>query len=427
MTDAAVPAKMVPQPDLGLAERLFLTLAERTRDTRGVTRASYGENEQIGHDLVATEAARAGLETSVDAAGNLYMRLPGHGTDRRSILVGSHLDSVPMGGNFDGAAGVLAGLAVAVSWARAGYRLRDDLVAVAIRAEESSWFPYSYIGSKAALGLLPPEALEVRRADTGRTLADHISDLALDPDAVRRGVPQLQADRVRAFIEVHIEQGSVLVAKELPVAVVTGIRGSFRYREARVLGEYAHSGAVPRAHRRDAVVAAADLVMRLHEDWLRLEEEGHDLTVTFGQFWTDPDQHAFSKVAGEVRLSIDVRSHHPPTLDLVRESCLAHMEEVARRHHVAIDPGPLTGSTPARMDRELIDAFSVAMVELGLSGFEMPSGAGHDAATFAGAGIPSAMLFVRNHHGSHNPDEAMEMEDFEAATRVLACGLARLG
>lgn len=427
MIQTAQAARETPEPNVALAERLFATLAEKTKDTQGVTRAAYGEGEQFAHDLLRAEGTRAGLDTAVDAAGNLYLRLPGHGASPRAIIVGSHLDSVPMGGNFDGAAGVLAGLAVAAGWAQAGYRLSDDLVVMAIRAEESNWFPHSYVGSKAALGLLSPEALEIRRSDTGRTLADHMSELGFDPDAVRRGVPQLEADGVRAFIEMHIEQGPVLIEKELPVALVTGIRGSFRYREARVLGDYAHSGAVPRAHRRDAVVAAADLVMRMHADWLRLEERGHDLTVTFGQFWTDPDQHAFSKVAGEVRLAIDVRSHHPPTLDLMRKSCLAHMEEVARCHRLTIDPGPLSGSTPARMHPELIDAFSAAMAELGLPGFEMPSGAGHDAATFAGAGIPSAMLFVRNRHGSHNPHEAMEMEDFKVATRVLAHGLGRLG
>src|SRR5450631_1302444 len=143
----------VPDPDIALAERLFNTLADKTRDTQGVTRASYGVGEQFAHDLVTAEAHKVGLPTSVDAAGNLYIRLRGSNPNGRSIIIGSHLDSVPMGGNFDGAAGVLAGLAIVIGWQKAGYRLADEVTVMAIRAEESNWFPYSYIGSKSALGL----------------------------------------------------------------------------------------------------------------------------------------------------------------------------------------------------------------------------------------------------------------------------------
>ena len=109
-----------------------------------------------------------------------------------------------------------------------------------------------------------------------------------------------------------------MIGRDIPVALVTGIRGSFRYRDARILGEYGHSGAVPRAYRHDAVVAAAEFVTRLDREWARLEGEGHDLTVTIGKFFTDPQQHAFSKIAGEVGICIDVRSHSKPTLAVVK-------------------------------------------------------------------------------------------------------------
>jgi len=411
---------------MALAGRLFDALREETRDTLGVTRAAYGAGEQFAHDLVAREAREVGLDVRVDAGGNLYAVLPGHGRTGRSIIVGSHLDSVPMGGNFDGAAGVLAGLAIAVSWRKAGFSLADDLVVMAIRAEESNWFPYSYVGSKMALGRLPAEALQVRRSDTGRTLAEHMIDLGLAPATIAAGIPQIEPSAVRAFIELHIEQGPVLIEEEQPVAVVTGIRGSFRYRQARVLGQYAHSGAVPRKYRRDAVVAAADLVMRLQRDWLRLEAEGHDMTFTVGQFATDPAQHAFSKIAGEVALSIDVRSHDQATLDRMHALCLAHFAAIEAEHGVVVEHGPLTGSEPATMAPDLVEGFATAQQDCGLCRFEMASGAGHDTATFAAAGVPSVMLFVRNQNGSHNPDEAMEMADFQLATHVLSTGLTRI-
>ena len=228
-------------------------------------------------------------------------------------------------------------------------------------------------------------------------------------------------------MELHIEQGPVLTGTDMPLALVTGIRGSFRYREAKVFGEYGHSGAVPRAYRRDAVVAAADFVSKLHAKWMDLETQNHDLTVTVGKFFTDAEQHAFSKIAGEVDLCIDVRSHSKPTLGQVRSYVDALAVEIAQKHSVRFDLGPLSGSEPAIMDVGLIELFDNAANELSIPHSRMPSGAGHDAAVFAGAGVPTAMIFVRNQNGSHNPAEAMEMSDFELAVRVINRGIASLG
>ncbi len=416
----------IPEPDIALAERMFDVLARETADTRGVTRAAFGKGEQFAHDLVIAEAKKVGLPTFVDAGGNLYVRLEGTGPERKTILVGSHLDSVPMGGNFDGAAGVLCGLSIIIAWQRAGFRLADDLVLMVTRAEESNWFPHSYIGSKSALGLLPAYALDVRRSDTGRTLAEHMAELGLRPDEVRAGVPQIRPEDIRAYIEMHIEQGPILIEKDLPAALVTGIRGSFRYREARVLGEYAHSGAVPRQYRHDAVIGAADLIMRLQNEWLRMEAAGHDMVYTVGMLSTDPAQHAFSKISGDVRLSIDVRSHDVRTLEEMRERLLAIVRDVETAQRVRIDLGALTGSEPAVMDAGLLETFGEAMVRAGTPRFAMACGAGHDAAVFAGQGVPTLMLFVRNQNGSHNPDEAMQIADFAVVTRVLAQGLAMM-
>ncbi|MBS7699866.1 MULTISPECIES: Zn-dependent hydrolase [unclassified Chelatococcus] len=416
----------VAEPDMDLATRLFDTLRDKTRDGRGVTRAAYGDGEQLAHDLVAAEARRMGLDVAVDATGNLYVTMRGTDPDGKAVIIGSHLDSVPIGGNFDGAAGVFAGLAILSGWHAAGFRPRRDVMVMAIRAEESNWFPYSYVGSKGALGLLPAEALEVKRSDTGRSLREHMIELGLDPASVAAGIPHLKPEAVAAYLELHIEQGPVLIGADQPVTLVTGIRGSFRYRQARMIGEYAHSGAVPRSYRHDAVIAAADFVTRLQEEWIAMESEGHDMTLTVGIFSTDPAQHAFSKIAGEVSLAIDVRSHVTDTLDEMRRRLHIHADAVSRKHGVTIDLGPLTGSAAAVMDAGVLKVFGGAMRDLGLPHFEMASGAGHDAAVFANAGIPTIMLFVRNQNGSHNPDEAMEMDDFAIATRLLATGVERL-
>ena len=419
----AAPA---PDPDFPLAVQLFDTLADRTRDTVGITRASYGDGEQFAHDLIADAGRVAGLAINTDAAGNLYVTLNGRDPAKGTFLIASHLDSVPQGGNFDGAAGVIAGIATLTAWKRAGFRPAGDVTVMAIRAEESTWFPYSYIGSKAALGLLPEAALEIPRADTGRTLAQHMAELGFNPKAVARGEAHYNAGRLRGYVELHIEQGPVLVGRNIPIALVTGIRGSFRYRQARVLGEYGHSGAVPRAYRHDAVVAAADFVIQLDREWERLEREGHDLTVTVGKLFTDPTQHAFSKIAGEVGICIDVRSHSKPTLAAARAFVDALAAKVGEKYVVRFELGQLTGSEPAEMDRDLLARFVMAAAELKIPHIQMASGAGHDAAVFASAGIPAAMIFVRNQNGSHNPDEAMRMDDFEMAVRVLARAVAGL-
>jgi N-carbamoyl-L-amino-acid hydrolase len=414
----------IPEPDFNLAGDLFDALDRNTRCGAGITRASYGTGEQFAHDLMAGAAREAGLSVSHDATGNLYITLKGRDPKAGTFIIASHLDSVPQGGNFDGAAGVIAGMAIITAWKRVNFVPAHDVTVMCIRAEESTWFPYSYIGSKGALGLLPASALDVTRADTGRTLAAHIDELGFDSNSVRQQVPFLTTKGVKGYVELHIEQGPVLTGTDMPLALVTGIRGSFRYREAKIFGEYGHSGAVPRAYRHDAVVAAADFVTQLNSKWIELESQGHDLTVTIGKFFTDAEQHAFSKIAGEVELCIDVRSHTKTTLAIVQKFTDELAAMIAVKHKVRFELGALTGSEPALMDNDLLNRFASAAATLEIPYIQMASGAGHDAAVFAGAGIPSAMIFVRNQNGSHNPDEAMQMEDFELAVRVLNRGVA---
>lgn len=418
---------MIHKPDFALADQLFSTLADHTSDGVGITRDSYGKGEQFAHDLVAAVARDLGLEIRRDAALNLYMTLPGRDRSLPVALTGSHLDSVPRGGNYDGAAGAIAGLAVLSGWIGDGYVPAQDTTVVAIRAEESAWFPVSYPGSKAAVGTLPAEALALERADGSCRLGDRIRALGGDPDALARGEPQIDLARVARFIELHIEQGPVLLGGNLPVGIVSSIRGSFRYREASVAGSYSHSGATPRAHRHDAVVAAAQLVIRLDEAWARIEAEGADLAVTFGQFSTDPEQADFSKVPGHVGFCLDVRSSQPETLVAFEAVMKTEVAKIEQATATRFTLGPRTSSTPAPMNPALVRELAVAARDLRIGARVMPSGAGHDTASFALAGVPSAMIFVRNRNGSHNPDEAMDMADFTAATRLLAAGLAGEG
>ena len=408
------------EPDIALAERLFAALRAETAQGRGIVRDSYGRGEEAAHAIIAEAAAALGLETARDAALNLYMTLPGRDRAAPALLMGSHLDSVPQGGNYDGAAGVVAGLAALSALSQAGLVPAHDLTVMGIRAEEAAWFDGSYLGSNAAFGLLPAAQYDtIRRSDTGRSLAQHMAECGADVAALRRGEAYLSPARLRGFIELHIEQGPVLEGAEIPVGIVTGIRGCRRFRNARCRGAYGHSGAEPRAHRQDAVAATVTLIRALERAWEAEEAEGGDLTFTVGELYTNPALHGPSKIAGETSFVLDFRSIDDATMVKIRDLALRLAEKTGQRFRVRFGLGDELVSAPALLDRMMHQRFTALAERLDITTLAMASGAGHDASVFANLGIPSGMLFVRNAHGSHNPDEAMAIEDFAAATRIL--------
>ncbi|HEV7612778.1 MAG TPA: Zn-dependent hydrolase [Steroidobacteraceae bacterium] len=403
------------QPDLKLAAALFDSLKQATRRGSGIVRDSYGAGEQAAHDIMRAAAENIGLDVSVDAIGNLMMTM--RGRDRRvpRIIIGSHLDSVPQGGNYDGAAGVVAGLCALAALRQAGIQISSDITVMGIRAEESAWFDIAYLGSAGAFGLLDPACLGIPRSDNGRTLEAMLTDCGFDPQAIRERRQLLDPSRIRAYLELHIEQGPTLVAKQLPAAVVTGIRGCKRFRNARCIGQYGHSGAVGRPHRHDAVAATVALLHHLEGIWLQQEEAGADLVITSGELYTNAALHGPSKIAGETRFVIDVRSVADATMNAVAGEARQAAARIGEAYRVSFDLGATSDSPPAVMDGRLRASLRSRLQQP----FEMASGAGHDAAVFAKMGIPTGMIFVRNQHGSHNPDEAMTLEDFGTATRAM--------
>ncbi len=196
---------------------------------------------------------------------------------------------------------------------------------------------------------------------------------------------------------------------------MSGIRGCLRFRQARCLGEYAHSGAVERAYRHDAVAATVAFLHHMEAVWLREEAAGADLVLTSGELGTDPALHGPSKIAGETRFVLDIRSLSDATMRTVAEEARAAAADVAARYRVRMDLGATSYSVPAAMDERLRAGIRTLLERP----FEMASGAGHDAAIFAKLGIPTGMIFVRNEHGSHNPAESMALEDFAEGARVL--------
>jgi N-carbamoyl-L-amino-acid hydrolase len=255
----------------------------------------------------------------------------------------------------------------------------------------------------------------VPRSDNGVTLESALKENGFDPQPIRERRRLLDPSRIRAYLELHIEQGPTLVAQGLPAAVVSGIRGCKRFRNARCTGEYGHSGAVARPYRRDAVAATVALLHHMETVWLRHEAAGEDLVLTSGELFTDPAMHGPSKIAGETRFVLDIRGLTAATMEAVAAEARAAAERLGAAYRVHIDLGATSDSPPAVMDSRL----RARLMSLLERPFEMASGAGHDAAVFAKVGIPSAMIFVRNERGSHNADEAMSLDDFGVAARAL--------
>ena len=403
------------QLDITLAATLFDSLDRATRQGRGIVRDSYGDGEQAAHDILRAAATGLGLEVRVDAIGNLMMTLPGRDRQAPRIIIGSHLDSSPQSGNFDGAAGVVAGVVAVAALKRGGAQPDYDITVMGIRAEESSWFNISYLGSGGAFGLLDPACLAIARSDNGRSLEDTLLARGFDPRPIRERRALLDPSQIRAYLELHIEQGPTLVAAGLPAAAVTGIRGCKRFRNARCIGQYGHSGAVNRPQRHDAVAATVALLHHLETVWIDYEARGADLTITFGELYTDPQLHAPSKIAGEARFVIDIRSVSQQIMDEAADEARRAAARIGLAYRVAFDLGATSDSPAAVMDDRLRDGFLAQLKRP----FAMPSGAGHDAAVFAKMGIPTAMIFVRNENGSHNPDEAMTMDDFDTGAQAL--------
>ena len=407
---------MTPLDFLPMLTRVLEEVNQISLPGPGFTRPSYSNEETRAHDCIAEICEELGLKIHRDPAGNLFARLPGRNRSLPAVHIGSHLDTVSQGGAYDGTVGVAAAVALAAWFAKRGRQPQADMIVTVIRAEESVWFPVSYAGSRMALGRLNPEELKAQRGDTGRTLAEHMRDQNFDPDAIWG----LKPPSKECFIEVHIEQGPVLNAAGDPFALVTGIRGSLRYRTAQIHGVWAHSGAAPRNTRADSVFAFADLVTALDHDWSATLAHGDDLAVTFGIVNAASPIHAMAKVPGELSFCLDLRSGEKDILERTNAKLVKRIAEIeAQRPGIRFALGPQSRSTPVQLSAVLLEGLKQAALDLHQLPPEMLSGGGHDAAAFAAAGWEASMLFVRNDHGSHNPDETMDLQDLAEAVAVL--------
>mmetsp|Transcript_66666 Transcript_66666/g.168088 ORF Transcript_66666/g.168088 Transcript_66666/m.168088 type:complete len:460 (-) Transcript_66666:69-1448(-) len=403
-----------------LADAAFAKLHELSFDGIGISRESYGRRETAAMEWCARWAKDEGLQIEYDRAANLIVSLPGQEVALPARLTGSHLDSVPKGGNFDGAAGVIAGLVCLVVLKRRGVVPPRTLKVYAFRGEESGWFAQACKGSASLFGLLKPAHLELKQSVTGETLRECMRNCGADVAAIERGERLLDTSTIASFTELHIEQCVVLDVARQPLAVVPSIRGLYRLN-IDAFGKGDHAGATPRDLRRDAVAACAEFMTVMNDEWRRWEEEGKDLVWTCGICHTHADRHSYSTVPDSMHLGVEFRSRERETIDAWKAMLPGKLQDVGKRHGVDFKHEQVAFSSEAIMAPTLVTrARELCREKLGFEPMVVDSGAGHDAAHFAQQGVPTVMIFVRNQNGSHNPKEAMRMEDFMVGTALLA-------
>lgn len=403
-----------------LAQQWFEEIRALTFDGVGVTRASYGAGENACADYLEQKVREEGLAVRPDRAGNFVYFDPADTRSGPVIWSGSHLDSVPQGGNYDGLAGVIAGLLVLIAAKREGVMLPAPLQVIGFRGEESAWFGKAYMGSGALWGKLTAADLQLQRRGDGVSLQDALQACGADVAAIARQETLFTPADIAAYVELHIEQGPVMVARDIPVGVVSGIRGNVRHNKIECFGDAQHSGVVPRWLRKDAVFAVSDLIVRLDNHWRALLERGTDLVVTCGVVQTNPAEHSISRVPGYAHFSLEARSKSSDTLEAFYQLVQAEMGSIERERGVKFVLDRRLMSEPAVTDARLCDLLAQACRARGIAHERIASGAGHDAALFANGGVPSAMVFVRNQNGSHNPHEAMHLPDFMQGVQVMA-------
>jgi beta-ureidopropionase / N-carbamoyl-L-amino-acid hydrolase len=365
------------------------------------------------HRRVAAELrdlmSAAGMATEVDAVGNVVARLPSENSAAKTVIIGSHYDTVINAGKYDGRLGILVAIVVA-DYLRQCAALPFHVEIIGFSEEEGVRFPAPYIGSSAAAGRFDQTFLE-RRDANGLRLGDAIRNAGFDPDAI----PTLARppDTLRAYLEVHIEQGPVLLQHDLPVGVVTAIAGNVRYL-VTITGVAGHAGAVPMTMRHDAAAAAAEIILFVERRC------SADLSVrgTVGRL-SVPDG-ATNVIAGRCELSIDIRSADDAARDSAAADVLNEIEKIAARRGVTVEIAEAMRTPAVLCSQELADRFSAAIDRMGLDVLRLPSGPGHDAVMFDQL-TDIGMLFVRCGNGgiSHSPLETVTAEDVDIAARVL--------
>ena len=374
------------------------------------------------HRKVAAELrdlmSAAGMTAEIDGVGNVVGRYAAADPAAKTLIIASHYDTVINGGNYDGRLGILTGLVAVEELHRAGRRLPFHVDVIGFAEEEGVRFAAHYIGSSAVAGRFDMRLLQHRDAG-GQSVADVIHKAGFDPEAI----PSLgrRPKDLLGYLEVHIEQGPVLLQEGLPVGIVTSIAGTVRYG-VTITGMAGHAGTVPMLGRRDAAAAAAEIVLYVE----RRCAAAPTLVGTVGRL--NVPGGAINVIPGRCDFSLDIRAADDATRDAAAADVLGEIERIAKRRKVTVEIKEIQRGPAVPCSPGLQAQLAAAVERAGILPRYLPSGAGHDAVSFSGV-TDIAMLFVRCGNGgiSHSPLETITAADADIATRILLDVLENLG
>jgi N-carbamoyl-L-amino-acid hydrolase len=379
----------------------------------GVNRVAFSEKDIQSRDYVISLMKEAGLKIRIDEAGNIIGRIEGKDSSLPAIAFGSHTDTVPHGGKFDGAAGVLTAIECAQVLSENSVKTRHPLEVIVFTDEEGG-----LIGSKAIIGTLTPEALDVK-SHSGKTVRQGIKDLGGNPEALERAVRK-KGD-FKAFIEIHIEQGSTLATKGIDIGVVEGIVG-INWWNVTIEGFANHAGTTPMDKRQDALLAAAHMIIAVNK--VATGVPGRQVG-TVGRIKAEPG--APNVIPGKVIMSLEIRDLDAEKIESLYKNIRKEAEIIAQQTGTEISFSPIEATAiPSPTDPSIRKMIAEAADELGLSYLMMPSGAGHDAQSMARI-TPTGMIFVPSIGGvSHSPKEFTPLKDIANGANVLLQAILKI-
>ncbi len=374
----------------------------------GVHRLTLSDSDKMARDLFAGWSEEAGLSVSVDEMGNMFARRTGMDESAPPVMAGSHLDSVPEGGRFDGSLGMLAALEVVRSLNDQGISTRHPIEIVNWTNEEGPRFPPSMLGSGVFSGIFQRDwAYGIRDAD-GKKFYDELERIGYLGDLPCQRRP------ITAYVELHIEQGPILITEGKQIGIVEGIRG-LTWLRITMKGERDHAGPTPMHMRRDALVGAARVISAVREIPGKLDP---DLVVTVGEVNVSPN--AINVIPGQVTFSVDIRHEDEAVLKRAEELILQASKEAANWEGLDMEVDSIASSSPMAFDAWVTAAIDNACMKEGCTFLHLWSAAGHDA-RYAAELCPTAMIFTPSVGGkSHAEDELTTWEDVSLGCQILA-------
>lgn len=403
--------ELIPELKIN-AERIWNSLMEMAQigatPAGGSCRLALTELDKQGRDLFVRWCREAGCEIHIDRIGNIYARRPGTDPDALPIATGSHLDTQPTGGKFDGVYGCLAGLEVIRSLNEQGITTRRPIEVVIWTNEEGSRFAPAMVASGVYAGKFTLEYALQQRDHEGISLDEALTAIGYKGDIA------VGARRFARFIELHIEQGPVLERESEEIGVVEGVLG-MRWYDVRVEGTSAHAGPTPMSYRKDALAASAQIISELIELADRREAESGRCTI--GEL--DVIKASRNVIPGAVRFSLDLRNATEDGLQAMEAEAAALIDRIAQQRGVQVTLEQIWNSPPVAFDTETVNQVEQAVQASGLSYRRMVSGAGHDAVNISDS-TPTAMIFIPSVGGiSHNETEYSTPEQIAQGVQIL--------